>query len=300
MNKKIIAASLIFFAIHSFQTVSGRVSVGDKKPRQILLGDGFVFSGIDGQVKCPGSNDVWLFELDKDLSDDRGIVKAGTSLRLLPSSTLEKLIADISRRSAARYRLWGRITKYKGTNYIFPTYFQPVSKLADTRSSGKQDSAAERTAPGVNDPNDVLTMPKEVFEKLKSADVKTDVFVQPIQDDVRAAMDDGRRTKNEGRDLILTDRNALLVMQDTTPGSAGEIFDFNDLILALDAVGRNMPQERFRLLPCEVLEQIQQVQAAAPDAVRFKAAGIKTRYKGREYLLLHKAIRIYNYGNFGR
>ena len=33
--------------------------------------------------------------------------------------------------------------------------------------------------------------------------------------------------------------------------------------------------------------------------MRFNVAGILTRYKGQQYLLLQKATRIYSYGNFG-
>jgi hypothetical protein len=40
--------------------------------------------------------------------------------------------------------------------------------------------------------------------------------------------------------------------------------------------------------------------AAIPEPVRFKIAGVVTKYKGEKYLLLQKATRIYGHGNFAR
>jgi hypothetical protein len=49
-----------------------------------------------------------------------------------------------------------------------------------------------------------------------------------------------------------------------------------------------------------VLELAEQRQSAVPVPVRFKIAGIMTKYKGENYLLLQKATRIYSHQNFDR
>jgi hypothetical protein len=40
--------------------------------------------------------------------------------------------------------------------------------------------------------------------------------------------------------------------------------------------------------------------SAEPGSFRFKVAGILTEYKGKKYLLPHRAIKVYSYGNFAR
>ncbi|GAH07812.1 unnamed protein product, partial [marine sediment metagenome] len=67
-----------------------------------------------------------------------------------------------------------------------------------------------------------------------------------------------------------------------------------------DAFGRNVRPVSLRLLPCEVLELAEQRQSIVPEPVRFKIAGIITKYKGKNYLLLQKAIRVYSHQNFDR
>ena len=112
--------------------------------RENLLKDGFVLRGVDGQLVGPDSNDVCFFELNSDVNDYETVVKAGTKLELLPSSALEKVTADVKMRSEATYRLLdGRITKYKGRNYIFPKYFLPLSKTKEPESQVSQESKQE-------------------------------------------------------------------------------------------------------------------------------------------------------------
>jgi hypothetical protein len=72
-------------------------------------------------------------------------------------------------------------------------------------------------------------------------------------------------------------------------------------VFVLDGLGRNIQQQiRLQLLPCLALEQAEHEQAAQPERLRFKIAGIVTQYKGQHYLLLQRATIAYNYGNFNR
>ena len=91
------------------------------------------------------------------------------------------------------------------------------------------------------------------------------------------------------RDSILTDRTAFLTR-----------LDDGRFTFVLDALGRNVRPTSFRLLPCEVLELTEQRQSAVPEPVRFKIAGIITKYKGENYLLPQKATRVYSHQNFDR
>jgi hypothetical protein len=118
-------------------------------------------------------------------------------------------------------------------------------------------------------------MPEEIVGKLKNRRVLRNEQVK-----------EGMQLK---QDSILAGRTALL----------GKRADGQNEVI-LDAIGRNIPQISFRLLPCEVLERAQKEQSIEADPVRFKIAGILTQYKGEHYLLLQKAIQAYSHGNFGR
>jgi len=261
----------------------------------VLLRDGFILRDIDGKLTGPDSNDVWFFEPDSDVTDNEAIIKAGTKLELLPSATLEKIIADANERSVKRYRLNVRVTKYKGRNFLFPYYFLPIStplKSEQTTPEAIAPVIESGQDPNLNDANDILSIPPEVMEKIEAAKKKMTAKGQRVSDSSRVPVDEDK-TIMGNRDLLITDsylidRTALLVWKQN-----------GEFTFVLDALGRNAPQVRFHLLPCEMLELTEQKQSAELEPMRFKIAGIKTKYKGNDYLLLQKATRIYNQGNFG-
>ena len=275
--------------------------------RKTLLRDGFVLTGVDGKLTSTDSNDIWFqdsnegcrrwfFEFDSDIGDDKAVVKAGTSLELLPSAALEKMTADVEKHSAvspvrskspkttavpsvqtsnaASYKLWGRVTKYKGRNFIFPIYFLPLSETKKPPLSTSQEPR-EKAGPTLNDPNDALTIPKEILNKLKTRRI-----IRPEQ------LKKGLELK---QDSILADRTGFIVRQDE-----------GRLVFVFDALGRNVQQILLRLLSCQALELAERRQSAEPDTLRFKIAGILTKYNGSHYLLLERTTRIYSHGNFGK
>lgn len=259
-----------------------------------LLSDGFVIKSVDGYLVGPDSNpskgspggDVYFFELASDVNDNKTVVKARTKLELLPSSALEKMITDRKTRTTAAYRLWSsRVTKYKGKNYIFPNFFLPISKAKKPlqKKVGPTQSQSDRDV-AVNDPNDVLTMPKEVIEKLRARRLDTQY---PIQDTPQESST--KDPESRGSNVVLVDRTGFLVKQDD-----------GRFVFVPDALGRNVQNLSLNLLPCAALEQIELKQAADLEKVRFKITGIMTKYKGKNYLLLEKATRTYSHGNFGR
>jgi hypothetical protein len=259
-----------------------------------LLPDGFILRDIDGKLKGHDSNDAWFFELDSDITDNQAVIKAGTKLKLLPSATLEKIIADANERSVKHYRLNVRVTKYKGRNFLFPFYFLPISapQTSDPTSPEAITPLTESGHdPNLNDANDILSIPPEVLEKIEAAKKKMAESGQRISNSVEISTDKQKSTTEKQNppvyDSALIDRAALLVQQQ----NGGFTF-------VLDALGRNAPQVRFQLLPCETLELTELKQSAELEPMRFKIAGITTKYKGNNYLLLQKATRIYSQGNF--
>jgi hypothetical protein len=319
VSRKFISLILIF--------LSSQAAFGEWKARRALLRDGFVLTGVDGRLVSRDSNeapqdpnvdfiarDRWFFEFDSEVTDGRGIVKAGETLELLPSSTLEKMIASLRTYGDVTFSLYrGRVTKYKEKNFIFPTYFLILSRPVKPPSEAKQTPTKpqlQETKPTVtplpqqqkkgvtvNEPNDVLTIPKEILEKLKAKRVlgppKAKQAIEDVNDSGRVSegTQDRKPVRKEGPaskpDSVIIGRTALFhaVRHD---------------VFVLDALGRNVPKSSFRLLPCQTLQMAQEEQSAEPDPIRFKIAGIATVYKGNKYLLLQKATRLYNHKNFPR
>ncbi len=298
MDKKFTISLLAFF-ISAVTTTSG---FGAEQKSQILLRDGFVLTGVDGKLVPPESNEVspelaqdrWFFEFNSDFSNGRGLIKAGTRLELLPSSVLERMIADANKNPDVSYRLAGRVTRYRGKNFTFPTYFLPLAKTKKPQPSTPQKSPQQEKQTIINDPNDVLTIPKELLEKLPDRKTRIDLRKRD-QDSGESGTEPNDKTNTRPvQDSILADKCGFI--QD-----AGEETDstWRKVRFTLDALGRKEATISFRLLPCQALELAQSKQSAEPDPLRFKIAGIVTKYKGKDYLLLHRATRVYSHGNFG-
>jgi hypothetical protein len=236
------------------------------------LRDGFVLAGVDGKVTH--SENKWFLELDSDVTDDTATLKTGTSLQLLPSMTLEKLAADMEKRPNTDYRLWARVTKYKNENFIFPIYFLPLSKPEQPKPVEPNQPQPQQSKLTINEPNDKLAIPEEIIARLSPKKILRTEQLRT-----------GLELK---QDSIIANRTGFI--RDSGP----------DASFVLDALGRNVQQLSFRLLPCQVLELAQKKQVASPDPIRFKIAAIVTKYKDQHYLLLQRATRIYSHQNFPR
>lgn len=297
MDKNLTISVFVFF-ISVLPTALG---LGATNNRQIPLRDGFALTGIDGRLVIQDSNensressfDRWSFEFDSDVSDDRGLIKTGASLGILPSSVLEKMIADANKDSNASYRLWGRVTQYRGKNFIFPIYFLPLAKVKQPQLPTSQKSPQQENQPKINEPNDVLTIPKELIDKLPDRK-KRIVHKTREQNSEKNGAESPDKTKSElKQDYILADRCGFIRESGQETQKAWRQVSF-----VPDAIGRTEARTSLRLLPCQVLEQAQRKQSAAPEKLRFKTAGIVTKFKGKDYLLLQRATRVYSHGNF--
>jgi len=286
MNKKILL--LILFLIAS----TTGLNAGTTRPN--LLRDGFILRGIDGTLTGPDSNDAWFFELASDVMDKDTIIKAGTKLELLPSSALEMMITHTKTHTAGTYQLWNStVTRYKERNYIFPAYFLPVN-LKDTKSEPDKKTPEEKPAQdSADNTNDRPSIPPDIMKKINAAREEMFRTSQRIPDSDIITLDDNQQAaKNRNTaiiDSVLVGRTAILVKQKN-----------NKYEFTLDSIGRNVEKESFLLLPCQELEKAEQKQSANPEPMRFNIAGILTKYKGNNYLLLNKAIETYNHGNFNR
>ncbi len=287
---------VLMLSLASVMTVFGAeedVQVKQAKTYAFIR-EGFVLDGVDGRItRAQGSEDRWLFAADVDISDGRGVVKAGEAMELLPSGTLEQMTAQVEEgKVGAGVRLWAIVTRYSNRhrlsvgefedvslrkeffdkNFLFAWYFIPMGSIREEPSEAEDKEEAEQeevTEEEVEDsiiPADVMAMlkPKRMVNlaKLKKLDIKGDV--------------------------MLADRVGFVIA-----GEQGKVF-------AIDSLGRNVEDISFRLLGCEVLGRTEADLARSPYRQRYRVAGRVTKYKGEFYMLLQRAVRTYNHGNFAR
>ncbi len=237
-----------------------------------LLQDDYVISGVDGRL-VDGEDGKWLFEFEYGISDGLAELRAGQSLELLSSATLEKMTEDAGTRLEASYRLWGKVTKFEGSNYIFPVYFLGLRKV-DRPAVQPEKAGSAKKATSINAPNDVLSIPDEIIAQLQTSEVL------PAQEAPA-----GLQLK---QDRIFANRVGLVVEKN------------GQYVFETDGLGQGVEKFGIELLPDKALEEAIIQSRGELNPVRFSVTGILTRYKGQQYLLLQKATRAYSYGNFGR
>lgn len=261
-------------------TIMPFVTVAQDRANEQFLRDDYVIGGLDGRLVDKG-NGKWFFEFETDVSDGKATLKAGETLEILKSSTVEKMIEDAKTRNDARYRLWGKITKFGEKNYIFASYFLAMRKMEDRRqkTENKKQNSPSTARPGtpqaVNDPNDIVKIPEEIVAKLKTSEVLPESETPQTPLELK-------------QDSIFANRVGFVIEKN------------GSYIFQPDGLGRGVEKYSIELLPCQPLEEAIAQTHGEPNPVRFSVAGILTRYKDRQLLLMQKATRIYSYGNFGR
>ncbi len=233
-----------------------------------LLREDYVISGMDGKL-VEAAPDKWMFEFEPEPGKAEEM-KPGQSLELLKSAALEKLVDDAKTRVEARYRLWGKVTKFEGKNYIFATYFLALRK---TDKPAEQQATKDSARQALNTQNDILNIPDEIVAKLRTSEVlPTTQAQEPLQ---------------LKQDTIFANRVGRVVEKQ------------GQYLFEPDGLGQGTGKPTLALLPCQGLDDALGQTRGEPNPVRFNVAGILTMFKGHQYLLLQKATRIYSYGNFG-
>ena len=255
--KKFIAIQLIF--------VFACICPAQKQnpfQKPLPVRDGFVLDGIDGKITST-KDDQWFFTVYESLTDGKGVASPKTPMKIMPSSMLEKLIAAVSPEKNS-YRIWGKLTTFQGKNFVYLTYFMPV-----TETNEPKQQAVESV-----DANETQIIPDDVLALLKPKRV--------------ISLAELKKPLGTEADGILADRTGFL--RKTEDG----------LYFGFDAMGRNIDLLQLPLLPCDILEMMKNQQDASGMPLRFKISAIVTRYKGKNYLLLQRATRAYNCGNFAK
>ncbi len=255
-----------------------------------------------------GNPDTWLFELTMEVKTPEYRLPAGTRFVLLPSGTLGQLVADVNDRVAPRYRLSARVTLYRGKNYLFPFYYLPLSKFKDDKNpadggqkpeAGTPNPHSALRTPQLNEPE--LVVPPEVLERLQKQRPlrgprrRTEAERKPLPGPPEQVLVDSVGRLESGR---VGYAHQTSNTEQATNGGHSPPYD--GWVFFPYALGWNVSDVRYNLLPCTALEEALRRQKGALDPIRFNVAGLVTEFQGRKYLLLQRAIVVYNYGNFGR
>jgi hypothetical protein len=241
-----------------------------------LLPDDYVFAGVDGKL-VQTAPDKWAFEFDSAANIGGVEIKAGQTLEMLDSATLEKMAADAKERSDAMFRIWAKVTKFEGKNYLFAVYYLSLRKI-DRPAEEKGRNEVNTVTQAVNAPNDVVNIPAEIVALLRQSEVLP-------TSEAQATRQEELQLK---QDIIFANRAGRVEVKN------------GSYVFEADALGRGVGKFAIKLLPCQKLEDALLQVRGESNPVRFNMAGILTRYKGEQYLLLQKATRMYSYGNFGR
>ena len=270
-------------------------TLGEQERVYPYLREGFLYNGVNGTVSRNDESGKWNFAADTDLTDTRGVIKTGNVTELLLSGCLENMIAEAGGdENSLSVKLWAKITRYSNRNlidpeieeheelvfdknYLFPMLFIPMSDVERQPPAEPAGDDADAAANKIDDPTESSSdsiIPTEVMEKLKPRRL-------PNLAKLKTAL------KQHG-DITIFDRSGFIRQT-----KSGKIFE-------LDGLGRGVDGVTFQLLNSETLERVERKLGDSPGRLRFRVAGIVTKYKGNYYLLLQRAARTYNNGNFAR
>ncbi|MFA5291412.1 MAG: hypothetical protein WC496_00085 [Phycisphaerae bacterium] len=253
INRSITVAALFFLIFE--------VCIAQNPAQKPLpVRDGFVLDGVDGKITSENSR--WFFTVFEPLTDGKGALNTQTAIAILPSSMLEKLASIVSAKNAS-FRIWGKLTSYGTENFVYLSYFLPITEANEPPQA--KDNSDSNEAKIIPDDVLLLLKPKRV---ISLAELK-----KPIG------------TESDG---ILSDRTGFVRRT-----KDGVYFGF-------DGMGRNIDSLQLPLLECEELDSMENQQKASARPVRFNISAIVTRYQGKRYLLLQRATRVYSCGNFTR
>ena len=202
---------------------------------------------------------------------------------VLPTEWLEALEATLSAAPDTVFRVSGETTVYKGRVFLFlrgataesPT--APPAEPAPART-GPDEQPAEPAGEGENDSQASLL--RRLMKDRPGKPISLPAEPGPLRPAESVAPPEGLPPPGDDRGGMRIDRLVTIL-----PDPNGEWWEAR---FESDNTLRERP---VRLLPCKLLQRAeQQAQRTAWRTTRFRVSGEVTRYKGRDYLLLRKAL----------
>lgn len=262
-------------SILTLMTISIPAAAHDQSQKQAVkaspLVEGFKLDRIEGLVSKDEEQGKWFFAPEVNLTDGRGLIPAGKKIQMLPSNTLQALAASIEK-TPQSIRLTATVTKYRSQNFLFPMYFM-LAEAPEQTAPPEEKQQAEQQEDADHSQQDSI-IPADVMEKLKprrrTLPVKAKEIIQADADSIMSSRTGFVKIDNEKKSF------------------------------EVDALGRNVENISLQLLPCQVLERLEDKISQSPYRQRYRLSGIITKYEKDSYLLPQQAARTYNHGNFAR
>ena len=229
------------------------------------LEEGYLVAGIEGRVaKCP-DNAQWEFFPAVPIVEGKGLLPAQKAIPLLCCSTLEQMAQLAGDEKTVDVRVWAMVTEFRGQNYLYSLYFQPLKAQQAEQPPVPQPKPDRPREKESVLPDEIMQM----MQRNRTPDLKR-------LDEITAVSSD--------RNLI--HRTGLMRFSD------------EEMSFSPDAFGRNAPQDTYRLLPSKALESVQRSIQRTPGRQRYVVSGVMTQCQGQTYLLIRRAVRTYTHGNF--
>lgn len=302
MTRLIITLTVLVLAAGLSAQTSELPEIAKQTTKKITLPlrDGSTYNGIEGTLTKDRDQDKWFFTADVDVSDTRGVVKAGQPVEMLPASTLDRIIENAEDKSEINIKLWARVTRYCNRNMLLDKL--PSRKFINRKVEHKTELDKKFLAENLYNKNYLFAMYFIPMTKQIEPEVKPTKETKPkgdsiIPEDILKQLRPKKivnlaklkEAMDAKIDVVLANRSGFVIIDDEK-----KVFN-------VDGLGRKVDDLSFELLDCEALESTEKDLFAKPTVrQRFKVSGIITTYKGKHYMLLQRTARTYSHGNFAR
>ena len=210
---------------------------------------------------------------------------------ILPTEWLEAVESTLSAAPDTVFRVSGETTVYKGRVFLFlrgATAKSPTAPPAEPAAArtGPDEQPAEAAGEGEDDSQASLL--RRMMKDRPGRPISLPAERGPLRPAASVAPPRGLPPAGDERGGMRIDR-LVTILPDADSEWWQARFESDNTL-----------QERpVRLLPCKLLERAeQQAEGTAWRTMRFRVSGEVTRYKGRDYLLLHKALPEREMGQF--
>lgn len=233
-----------------------------------VLPEGLYLQGLQVALRdpCTGAGQTLQVESPMRVSDVE--IPVGARWTLLPTHALQAITQATAQHAWRHWQLYGRLTVYRGQQYFYTERGRPI--IPPVPKPNEPNTAEPN---GLAEAANALGIPKNLVQRVNarsSTRIPTRFFPS-----------DGRT------DRVLVDRVGRLVQKN------GQCF------FRFESLGRREAGPDLRVLPSQIRQRLEQLQASDSAGLRFRIAALKTEYQGHTELLLLRAVRAYNYGNFG-
>lgn len=266
--------------------------------KQKLLPDGYMVGRRPGRVER--EDDGLHLVLDHvDGLPDAPIMRVLPNTRL---TLLEAILADSSQER--HFVVTGRVTEFKGTNYILLDNLAEQSATEDVRPAPAEDMAAPEPPPATKPSAEPATRPSGheptadelIHQLMRDKPTRTLILPPEVQSAATATAPStsqpaGAKVNMAERthwpdETMLSDYQARLV-----PGEAGV------WMLAFEDPGKKPTLRPIRILPSKLLETALSLTTGGTKATVLVVSGEVTAHRGTNYILLRKVLVRRSMGN---